>query len=708
MRNGHPTDTLKIPPLLLGATLLFWGWLAGLPIIGALLGTALEASRWIKWRWDFTPGEFNQLWNITALLFLGVAAYVFAANDGYAAVTGMLGANSYTERSTALEKASQSVQVFLRWMPMIFFPFTAAQACSGTVSIELKTFSWFLRRRDKKTPATTAQGSRKRGVNTAVPYFAICIAAASATHGEPVPFYAGMCLLLAWSLWMVRSPRYAAPLWALVLAVAAALGFAGALGLQNAQRAVEILQARWLSNMGQGRFDARESHTSIGQIGRMKDSGRILLRLEIPPGSRPPSLLREATYETYRWPSWQSSGAKGAFVQMTETNETSWVFINSPATGSVTVSAYLDGGQGLLPMPHGSTRLDNLPVIDFKTNHLATAKVDSGPGLVVYTARWAETACMDSMPNTNLDLAVPQSEAPALAQIAQDLDLAALPEASRVRAIERFFAQNFSYSLYQKNDGMSQTNEAIRTPLAYFLLKRKAGHCEYFATATALLLRQAGIPARYTAGYSVQEKARGSRYVVRSRHAHAWCLYYDRAAETWRELDTTPGNWADKERQQASYFEPVRDVFSWIWFQLSLVRWGQGNLRQHLFQLVAVLVVVLIIRFVWTKRWKSRHPAAGAAEPVSVQNGLDSEFFLIEKRLEKMGLTRRIHEPVYAWLDRIRPGLPVDYRETRELVDLHYRLRFDPQGLPPAGRAELRWRALALLATFRGVSSPGP
>jgi transglutaminase-like putative cysteine protease len=46
------------------------------------------------------------------------------------------------------------------------------------------------------------------------------------------------------------------------------------------------------------------------------------------------------------------------------------------------------------------------------------------------------------------------------------------------------------------------TNE---TPLARFLLRTRSGHCEYFATATVLLLRQLGIPARYAVGYAVHE-----------------------------------------------------------------------------------------------------------------------------------------------------------------------------------------------------------
>src|SRR5205807_1199702 len=63
--------------------------------------------------------------------------------------------------------------------------------------------------------------------------------------------------------------------------------------------------------------------------------------------------------------------------------------------------------------------------------------------------------------------------------------------------------------------------------LEEFLLNSRAGHCEYFATATTLLLRAAGVPARYAVGFSVQEWSRlEQRYIVRARHAHSWTLAY--------------------------------------------------------------------------------------------------------------------------------------------------------------------------------------
>ena len=87
------------------------------------------------------------------------------------------------------------------------------------------------------------------------------------------------------------------------------------------------------------------------------------------------------------------------------------------------------------------------------------------------------------------------------------------------------------------------------TPLTRFLLTSRSGHCEYFATATVLLLRQLGIPARYAVGYYVHEPA-GSGYVVRERDAHAWCLAWNRQTGSWDDFDTTPASWVAIEGAQ--------------------------------------------------------------------------------------------------------------------------------------------------------------
>src|SRR6185503_9205781 len=118
-------------------------------------------------------------------------------------------------------------------------------------------------------------------------------------------------------------------------------------------------------------------------------------------------------------------------------------------------------------------------------------------------------------------------------RVAAELGLRNMPGEEAARRIERHFA-TFTYSLYRERrppDG--------ETALGDFMTRTRTGHCEYFAAATALLLRAAGIPARYATGYAAEERSGlEGAYVVRSRHAHAWTRAW--IGGRWIDLDTTP------------------------------------------------------------------------------------------------------------------------------------------------------------------------
>ncbi len=73
---------MKTPPLLLGATLLFWGWQAGFPIVGAAMAIIVEGARCFKARWEFSDEDFTRIWTFCTLLALATAVLAFTANEG--------------------------------------------------------------------------------------------------------------------------------------------------------------------------------------------------------------------------------------------------------------------------------------------------------------------------------------------------------------------------------------------------------------------------------------------------------------------------------------------------------------------------------------------------------------------------------------------------------------------------------------------------
>ena len=90
----------------------------------------------------------------------------------------------------------------------------------------------------------------------------------------------------------------------------------------------------------------------------------------------------------------------------------------------------------------------------------------------------------------------------------------------------------------------------------YFVNENKKGFCVHFATAAALMLRRAGIPARYSEGYYVSTddlNTTNSGYThVRDSRGHAWAeVYYP--LKGWQVKEFTPsymnGSVPDENRQ---------------------------------------------------------------------------------------------------------------------------------------------------------------
>jgi hypothetical protein len=77
-------------------------------------------------------------------------------------------------------------------------------------------------------------------------------------------------------------------------------------------------------------------------------------------------------------------------------------------------------------------------------------------------------------------------------------------------------------------------------PLVDFLCVRKKGHCEYFASAMAVMLRVLGIPSRVATGFqSGTYNSVSGMYVIRASDAHSWVEAYD-PVEGWVTFDPTP------------------------------------------------------------------------------------------------------------------------------------------------------------------------
>jgi protein-glutamine gamma-glutamyltransferase len=122
---------------------------------------------------------------------------------------------------------------------------------------------------------------------------------------------------------------------------------------------------------------------------------------------------------------------------------------------------------------------------------------------------------------------------PRIRPLAAQIANSAANNFDKAAAIEKYLRTHYGYTLQLLRAPASD-------PLANFLFERRQGHCEYFASAMAVMLRTLGIPARVVNGFRSDEfNDLTANYVVRAKDAHSWVEVYF-PAYGWQTFDPTP------------------------------------------------------------------------------------------------------------------------------------------------------------------------
>ena len=250
-----------------------------------------------------------------------------------------------------------------------------------------------------------------------------------------------------------------------------------------------------------------------------------------------------------------------------------------------------------MPSPYACVDLiaDNLSA-DIE-GQLSPTKWKRDGGYVAYTSEGWQPGQAFDLPGSEQALStrylqVPEELSPELACIIEQLPelREAAPDAEFCAGLVQYLQRNFTYRLgsfrddrqyFRHNRRVSAGSlrrrlyaqrrledlsyrQALRDspeePVLHFLQESRAGHCELFASAAVLLLRQNGIPARYVTGFLCFERHPGGGYFVsRLGHAHAWVEAFDRQRKQWLLLDPTPPDGIRNFENSWTAAETVKD-----------------------------------------------------------------------------------------------------------------------------------------------------
>ncbi|WP_193213595.1 transglutaminase-like domain-containing protein [Luteolibacter marinus] len=697
------------PRMLLGASLLFWGGMTDRALVALGCAVLIEGAHWTRIRWDFADKASLLAWRLSVLLLL--IAMVLVLLQG---------------------ARLNAMGLVFTWLPVILLPLQFVQSYGKSGSMGLGTFSMLIRRRKEHALKFGLPFQEVRFSFGYVYFCAILLASCLGLYAGTIYFYPVMVILVGWAFATVAGRGWrqlgVASLVALVLSAAG--GLAGQQGLSALYR--YLTEGRFGSSLNSRLDYRREMQTSIGNLGALKQSPEIKWRLIREDGPLP-RLLRVASYSEYASAAtWWGVPRREASATREEVFQSPAQIVNpanpdDPEDDFIVLPPNLpdpkvvaDPGHhhfrlrgatpdaALFPLPANAVSLHRFPYEEFERNSFGTFRLKPSQPVadaeVLWNAGFAtelspEEAAMAGIPEGTAppalsELQMPKAEAALMKRLVDELGLREGGLKEKVHRLQAYFARDFRYTRYNAVPRGHDPRSGV-TLLGKFLNETKAGHCEFFATATTLLLREAGIPTRYVTGFAVVEFDRDlGEATIRGTHAHAWTRGWDAASGSWMDIDLTPQSWTELETRPSRY-QALSD-----WFQRHredfLVWRDQPG---HMTMVVVVLLLPMLagLGFIGRNLWRSRSrldPARARSRGLAGVSA--TPLSSLEKPAGRILGERPQGTPVVPWLRQLEPR--IERPETlQEALELHQRLRFDPTAEAP----ELVSRLQVLVAELR-------
>lgn len=491
------------------------------------------------------------------------------------------------------------------------------------------------------------------------------------------------------------------------------------------------------------------ANVELGDFGVIREDPTVVMRVTPPglPPEPPPRIslrMRGTSFDHYDGRRWTRSrdlsprtvGRLGTHyaipVRMPNLTDREWEVVLDPLEEPVIFLPPRTVGLQVPPRVVGGVEVGRdisiAPGLDIRYGD------DDGLGLR-YTAYTAEDGVDDGPLDPDLArryLQVPEGHERVAALAREWTEGAETPEA-KIRAITRRLRDSgdFTYSLRMPTVG-------DRRPLDVFLFEARRGHCEYFSTAAAVMLRSVGVPTRNATGFlGGRFNPYGGYYALAQGDAHSWVeAYVD--GRGWVTVDATPPG-RDAIEPDLGLFATVREMLDAVrtrWSndvvsydlrsQLQLFwrmrRWlrGSGSSSSDtppdpaetspsetssfggVSGVIGALIALAVVWLAW-RWWRRRGDAEAELDPnaaraVQLIRALDGA-------LAKLGWARPPDRTVREHADALAAagfgGLDV----VRGVVDRYVAVRYGGEALDPAELERLR-RAIRGLAGRRDLFVP--
>lgn len=297
------------------------------------------------------------------------------------------------------------------------------------------------------------------------------------------------------------------------------------------------------------------------------------------------------------------------------------------------------------------------------------------------------------------DLQLPRTQDPRIRALVHKIAAKAESNWDKAVLLEQHLRTQYRYSL-------STVSNQNNIPVADFLFNTRHGHCEYFATSLAIMLRHIGIPARMATGFVAQEyNPVTGFYEVKGIHGHAWVNAY--LDGKWVVMEATGAyalptealqNTQTANEQLKDYIEKLQEQqelleenakeppFSWKNMLLSI--WATVvRFMQWLFSVLAILGAVAAVlwlgwRWLYAHKkhqiddWRDARNVKGY-KPKHTREDVDFYMRHIQRLLKRSGVERTAGMPIEAYMQAVQQYAQTHLadkqaRKLQTIINQHY------------------------------------
>jgi len=284
---------------------------------------------------------------------------------------------------------------------------------------------------------------------------------------------------------------------------------------------------------------------SLGKVGEIQQDNTLAFRVYgLSQGLKDP-YWRVQVFDTYQNGRWVNN-LKGSQAMPKGAGDVQYTVVLEP---------HYDDYLPALDYPYSLSSLEGIKAQVFVSSGGVFRASTSINRPIRYTA-----SSVFEPPNWDEDLEsyleVPKDVPKGIRNLAQELSRNAKTDEEKLKRVIDHFSKGYTYSLkLEKFEG---------DPLEYFLLVSKKGNCEYYASATALLLRLMDVPARVVGGFKgAVWNNYGNYYIITNSMAHVWVEAHINGK--WVRVDTTPP-YQSPALRRISTFSLIKDSIVSFWY----------------------------------------------------------------------------------------------------------------------------------------------